>query len=165
MRSLPSRRAPPPTANLAVTLTVDDDATSDFLHTSHEGTQSVTIPANQASATLTLPTVGDSTDEPDGSVRATVQSATGYRLGTPSTATVAVSDDDDPPQAPVVRIAVGGAVTEGGTATFTLSATPPPASPLTVPVQVTQSGDFAQGGQTGTRTCPSAPAAPERSPS
>ena len=143
--------SPAPTANLTVTLTVDDDATSDFLHTSHEGTQSVTIQANQASATLTLPTVGDTTDEPDGSVRATVASGSGYRIGTPSAATVAVSDDDDPPQAPVVRIAAGGAVTEGGTATFTLSATPPPASPLTVPVQVTQAGAFAQGGQTGTR--------------
>ena len=144
--------SPAPSANLAVTLTVADDATSDFLHTSHEGTQSVTIPANQNSATLTLPTVGDSTDEPDGSVRATVQSATGYRLGTPSTATVAVSDDDDPPpQTPVVRIDAGAAINEGGIATFTLTAAPPPASPLTVQVQVTQTGDFAQGGQTGTR--------------
>ena len=143
--------SPAPSASLTVTLTIDDDATSDFLHTSHEGTQSVTIPANQASATLTLPTVPDTTDEPDGSVRATVQSATGYRLGTPSTATVAVEDDDDPPQAPVVRIDAGATIYEGGTATFTLSATPPPTSPLTVPVQITQTGDFAQGGQTGTR--------------
>ena len=146
--------SPAPAANLAVTLTVDDDATSDFLHTSHEGTQSVTIQANQNSATLTLPTVPDTTDEPDGSVQATVASGSGYRISTPSTATVAVSDDDDPPQAPVVRIAVGGDITEGGTATFTLTATPPPTSALTVGVQVTETGAFAQGGQTGTRNVP-----------
>ena len=50
-----------------------------------------------------------------------------------------------------MSIAGGGDITEGATATFTLSATPAPASALTVPVQVTQSGSFAQSGQTGTK--------------
>ena len=143
---------PAPSANLTVTLTVADDATSDFLGTSHQGRQSVVIQADQGSATLTLPTVNDSTDEPDGSVRATVASGTGYRIGTPSTATVAVSDDDaPPPRTPVVRIAAGGAITEGGTAIFTLTATPAPRSAISVKVRVTQAGDFARSDQTGTK--------------
>ena len=146
------KASPAPPANLTVTLTVDDDATSDFLGTSHQGRQSVVIQAGQGSATLTLPTVNDSTDEPDGSVRATVASGTGYRIGAPSTATVAVSDDDAPaPRTPVVRIAAGGAITEGGTATFTLTATPAPRSAISVRVRVTQAGDFARSGQIGTR--------------
>ena len=144
--------SPAPPANLTVTLTVDDDATSDFLRTSHQGRQTVVIQADQGSATLILPTVNDSTDEPSGSVRATVASGTGYRIGAPSTATVAVSDDDAPaPRTPVVRIAAGGAITEGGTATFTLTATPAPRSAISVRVRVTQAGDFARSGQTGTK--------------
>ena len=44
-----------------------------------------------------MPTVGDTTDEPDGSVTATVTTGSGYTVGTANSATVAVADDDDPP--------------------------------------------------------------------
>jgi len=66
---------------------------------------------------------------------------------TQSAATVAVSDNDDPP---VVSITAGSAVTEGGDATFTLTANPAPASNLAVKVTVTASGDH--GATTGQRT-------------
>ena len=59
-----------------------------------EGTKTVTIAANQTSADLTVPTQDDSADEADGSVTATVASGTGYTVGSPSTATVAVADND-----------------------------------------------------------------------
>ena len=145
--------SPAPTASLTVSLTVADDGTSDFLAQSDEGTRTVTIAGGQTSATLTLDTQDDSTDEPDGSVTATVTGGTGYTVGKPSTGTVTVSDDDDPPPAtPVVGIAGGNAVTEGGSATFTLTASPTPTATITVNVAVTQSGDFATSGQTGART-------------
>ena len=146
--------SPVPTADLAVTLTVADDGTSDFLAQSDEGTQTVTIAGGQTSATLTLDTQDDSTDEPDGSVTATVTGGTGYTVGTPSTGTVAVSDDDDatPSATPVVSIAASGDVNEGAAAQFTLTASPAPTAPITVDVTVAQSGDFAASGQTGART-------------
>ena len=139
-----------PTANLPVSLTVTDAGTSDFLAQSEEGTRTVTILAGQTSATLTVSTEEDSTDEGDGSVTATVGSATGYQIGSPSTATVAVSDDDDPPVVtPVVSVSGGSAITEGGTASFTLTATPAPQTALTVEVTVADSGAFAASGESG----------------
>ena len=142
-----------PTASLAVSLTVADDATSDFVAQSGEGTRTVTIAAGQTSATLTVTTEDDSTDEADGSVTATVSGGTGYTVGSPSTGTVAVSDDDPTPQeAPVVSIAAGADIAEGANATFTLTASPVPTAPITVDVAVAQSGDFAANGQTGART-------------
>ena len=57
-------------------------------------TRTVTIPV-AGSATLSVATVGDSVDEADGSVTVTVTAGTGYTVGSPSAATVAVSDDDD----------------------------------------------------------------------
>ena len=142
-----------PAASLTVTLTVADDASSDFLNASDQGEKTVTIASGQTSATLTVPTQDDSTDEANGSVTATVSDGTGYTVGSPSTATVAVRDNDPTPQGtPVVRIAAGAGVTEGAGAEFTLTASPTPAASITVDVAVTQSGDFATSGQTGTRT-------------
>ncbi|MYH02142.1 MAG: hypothetical protein F4142_06125, partial [Nitrospira sp. SB0675_bin_23] len=57
-----------------------------------------------------------------------------------------------PAAAQVVSIAGGGGVTEGGTATFTLTASPAPSAPIAVNVDVTDSGSFAGAGQTGART-------------
>ncbi|MYD30216.1 MAG: hypothetical protein F4X01_01180, partial [Nitrospira sp. SB0661_bin_20] len=54
-----------------------------------------------------------------------------------------------PAAAQVVSIAGGGGVTEGGTATFTLTASPAPSAPIAVNVDVTDSGSFAGAGQTG----------------
>ena len=142
-----------PAAALTVTLTVADDASSDFLASSDEGEKTVTIASGQTSATLTVSTQNDSTDEADGSVTATVAGATGYTVGSPATATVAVSDNDPTPQGtPVVRIAAGAGVTEGANAVFTLTASPTPTASITVNVAVAQSGAFATSGQAGTRT-------------
>ena len=144
--------SPAPAANLTVSLTVADDGTSDFLAPSDEGTRTVTIAGGQSSATLTLTTEDDSTDEADGSVSATVAGGSGYTVGSPSTGTVAVSDNDPtPPTTPVISIAAGGDVSEGAAAEFTLTASPVPAASITVDVALTQGGDFASSGQTGTR--------------
>ena len=80
---------PAPSAPLDVTVTVAPSG--DYGITA--GERSVTIPTTD-SATLTLATAGDDTDEPDGSVSATVKTGNGYTVGTPSTGTVAIADDD-----------------------------------------------------------------------
>ena len=130
---------PTPAADLDVTITVSQSG--DYGATT--GSRTVTIPAS-GSETFTVATTNDTTDEADGSVTATVGSGTGYTVSaTKSAATVAVSDDDDP--LPVISIVGGSAVTEGGNATYTLTASPSPAAPLTVNVTVSQSGDFYVG--------------------
>ena len=145
--------APAPAADLEVKLTLADDTASDFLDDSDERTHVVTILAGRNAADLAVSTEDDSTEEADGSVSAVVASGAGYRIGSPGTATVAVSDDDDPaPSTPVVSIAGGSGITEGGAASFTLTAAPAPTGDITVEVDVTDSGSFATAGQTGTQT-------------
>ena len=61
------------------------------------GLRTISIPTG-GSNTLTIPTRDDSVDEADGSVTATVNTGSGYTVSaTAGAATVAVSDDDDPP--------------------------------------------------------------------
>ncbi len=139
--------SPVPSANLDVTVSVTQSG--DF--TSGAGAQTVTIPST-GSATLSVGTTNDNVDEADGSVTATVNSGSGYTVsGSASAATIGVEDDDDPaPSDPVVSISGGSAITEGGSAVFTVSASPAPSANLDVTVSVTQSGDF--GATTGTQT-------------
>ena len=135
---------PPPPADLSVTVNVS--AAGDYGIAT--GSQTVTIPT-AGSFTLTLATTGDTTDEPDGSVTVTVNDGAGYTVGSSASGTVVVRDDDEP--LPEVTIAAGvSAVTEGGDAVFTLTATPPPPADLSVTVSVSAAGDY--GIATGSRT-------------
>ena len=97
-----------------------------------------------------MSTTDDNVDEPDGSVTLTVNTGSDYTVSsTQGAATVAVSDNDDAPT-PVVSITGGSGITEGGDATFTVTASPAPAADLAVSVTVSQSGDY--GATTGQRT-------------
>ena len=138
--------SPAPTTALTVNLTVSQSGS--FGATT--GTDTVTIPTT-GSATYTVSTSNDNTDEPDGSVTATLSTGTGYTVsGSNNAATVAVSDDDPPPATPNISIAAGSSITEGSDATFTVTASPAPTSPLTVNLTVSQSGNF--GATTGADT-------------
>ncbi len=139
---------PPPAADLAVSVAVSASGDFGVLTGSH----TVTIPAGQSSATLTVSTSDDSVDEPDGSVTLTLNSGGGYTVGSLSSQSVQVLDDDDAPQvaAPVVSVTAGAGVAEGGSALFTVSADAAPAADLPVSVTVAASGDF--GVVTGSRT-------------
>ena len=133
--------SPAPAARLSVTVTVA--TAGEFGVTA--GNRSVTIPTT-GSATLTLATTGDEVDEADGSVSVTVAAGVGYTVGDPASGTVAVRDDD----VPTITVSAGDPVTEGGDATFTVTASPAPASPLAVNVTVAAEGDY--GIASGTRT-------------
>ena len=134
--------SPAPSADLTVTVTVA--ASGDYGVTT--GTQSVTIPTT-GSATLTVATSDDAVDEADGSVTVTVDTGAGYDVSSSAgSATVAVSDDD----VPEISITAGTGVTEGGTASFTLTASPAPSADLAVSVTVSASGDY--GVTTGTQS-------------
>ena len=134
---------PAPAAELSVTVTVA--TAGEFGITA--GSRSVKIPTT-GSATLTLATTGDEVDEPDGSVSVTVAAGDGYTVGDPGSGTVSIADDDLP--LPAIAVSAGDAVTEGGDATFTVTASPAPASPLAVTVTVAARGDY--GIASGTRT-------------
>ncbi|MCY3652440.1 MAG: PQQ-dependent sugar dehydrogenase [bacterium] len=139
---------PVPSAPLIVNVTVVQ--TGDFGVSA--GSRSVTVPTS-GSVTVTVSTSDDDVDELDGSVSVSVDSGDGYTVSTlQGSASVVVSDDDDPPPVvvPEVSVTAGNGITEGGDASFTVSASPAPTAPLTVNVTVAQSGDF--GAPTGTRT-------------
>ncbi len=83
---------PAPTTDLVVSLTIT--TTGDYGVTA--GDRTVTIMGGTSSATLSLPTNNDSTDEPNGLVTATLVDGTEYDLGANKTATVTVADNDLP---------------------------------------------------------------------
>ena len=139
---------PPPAS--AITVNVDVADSGDFANGGQAGRRQVTI-GTGGSNTLTVSTHNDNTDEEHGSLTATVATGQGYSpSGTQGTASITVNDNDDPP--PVVSIAGGDAIDEGGNARFTLTASPPPRNSIRVSVTVSQTGDFAAGGQIRTRT-------------
>ncbi len=106
-----------------------------------------TVSVSGASTSYTITTSDDQVDETDGSVTATVQSGSGYTVGTAATASVNVADDDAAPVVvPEITISGGSGITEGGTASFTISASPAPTSPITVKIGVSQSGSFGASG-------------------
>ncbi|MCY3596436.1 MAG: hypothetical protein OXG71_03240 [Rhodospirillales bacterium] len=82
---------PAPAAALDVSVTVATEGEYGIT----AGTQTVTIPTS-GSATLTLATTGDEVDEADGSVSVTVDAGTGYTVGSASSGSVAIADDDAP---------------------------------------------------------------------
>ena len=93
-------------AALTVLLAVSEDTSGgrDFVATNDEGNKQVVIQAGSATATYTVPTSGDSADEPDGTVTLALRADAAYVTGTSSSATVAVSDDDNTTDLPRVSI-------------------------------------------------------------
>ncbi len=139
------------TAALTVGVTVSEDG--DVLAATDEGQKSVTFQADEATATLTLPTQADSADEADSTVTVTVaadsMSPATYVRGSPAAASVTVIDDD------VNRFTISFAeesysVAENGgqlqvQVAFASSSNRPPAGDLSVTVR-TRDGS-AQGAQ------------------
>ena len=79
----------------ALTVNVNVSETGDVI--SGTAPSTVTIDANKTSATLTVATDDDGADESNGVITAEVQSGTGYTVGSTSSASVTVEDNDDSP--------------------------------------------------------------------
>ena len=142
--------SPPPASAITVNIDVADSGA--FANSGQAGRRQVTI-GTGGSGTLTVTTDDDNTDEDHGSLTATVAIGQGYSpSGTRGTASIAVNDNDEPPPTPLIGIAGGNTVTEGGNARFTLTASPAPRSDIGVRVTVSQTGDFAASGEIRTRT-------------
>ena len=136
--------APAPASDLGVIVTVSESG--GFAQRRALGSSTMTIPAGATSATFTVATVDDTTDEPDGSVTATLASGTGYTVGAAASATVTVADNDA--AAPPVWSATltpkefqaGGGISGLGCDTLTTGAECSSSSILT-------DDDFSLGGQ------------------
>ncbi|MCY3786751.1 MAG: hypothetical protein OXG47_08525, partial [bacterium] len=144
-----------PAPEEALTVTVTITQTGDFAGSGTTGEQTVTIPTT-GSVTHTVATTGDEQDEADGSISVTLNAGSGYTVSADAgAASVAVADDDPASDDdPVISVRAGSGISEGGTATFTLTADPAPSAPLQVSVQLIQSGDFGAAGGAASVTIP-----------
>ncbi len=104
-------------------LTVNFSVTGGGSALSNDAPTSATIPANATTATVSLATEDDETDEPDATLTLTLTDGDDYDLGADSAATLTVQDNDDTinDELPVVTVTSGGNVTEGESAEFTLT--------------------------------------------
>ena len=129
----------------ALTVNVNVSETGNVISGTPSST--VTIDANETTATLTVSTDNDEGDEPNSVVTAEVETGTGYTVGSSSSASVTVNDNDiSPPGTPEVTISAGTTpVTEGTSATFTITVSPAQLTALTVSVKVTEDGDVISG--------------------
>ncbi|MCY3691443.1 MAG: hypothetical protein OXI54_07205 [Chloroflexota bacterium] len=159
-----------PAPQTAITLgyTVSGTATSGSDYTTLSGSVSVSAESTDVNIAVTI--IDDSARESSETIVLTLNEGSGYTLGSPSAHTLTIPSSDQPPPStptptprptraptpppvptPVVSISGGSAVTEGGSASFTLTASPAPSGSIMVNVSVADSGRFALSGQTGPR--------------
>ncbi len=101
----------------------------------------VTIPANAGSVTIPVMITDDSVDDDGETIMVRLTAISTYRPATPDSVTLTIRNHDPVPE-PEVSIAAGAGVTEGGDATFTLTADPAPTAPLDVSVTIAAEGEF-----------------------
>ncbi len=116
-----------------------------------------TVSMAGGSATISITILDDQVADDGETIVLTLIAANGYTVGAQGSATITIADDDGttpPPSAlPVVSITGGGGVGEGEEASFTVTATPAPApgATISVNVRISDSGNFADSDQTGSR--------------
>lgn len=139
------------TATLSSTASSDVTANIDFTGVAVLGTDytvsgtSVTIPSGSLSATITVSAINDVLVEGNETIVATIGTPTGANIGTPSSTTITITDDDVAPSNPTLTItAQPTSVSEaGGTATFTAALSQ--AASVTVTATVNFSGTAVSG--------------------
>ena len=103
-----------------------------------------------ATATISVPTVNDRLHESDGAVLVMLLPDDDYQVGMPNTVSSVVVDDDDPPF--LTLSAAASEITEGDTATFTLTSSHAVNGTVTVNYHVAQNGDYVASGDRGGKT-------------
>ncbi len=140
--------SPRPAAPIVVKVAVTQKG--EFASQGQLGERTVTI-GTDGRGSLSVATDSDTRDEDDGFIMASLTGGQAYTVGTLASARVVVTDGGAPTPRIGVR-ALSSAIVEGGTARFELTASPRPATPLNVRVEITDSGSFASQGEIGTRT-------------
>ncbi len=137
--------SPPPATPRTLAYGLSGDATpgDDYDTPNRTGnTGFVTIPANAGSVTIPVTIMDDNVDDDGETIVVRLASVSGgYRVATPDSVTLTIRNHDPLPE-PEVSIAAGAGVTEGGSASFTLTADPAPTAPLDVSVTIAAEGEF-----------------------
>ena len=81
-----------PAVDLPVQLAVSESG--DHIAAQYEGAHTATLAKGTITVEMTIPTVNDNADEPNGTVTATLKGGSGYTLGSTTSAPVIVVDDD-----------------------------------------------------------------------
>ena len=141
---------PTPTATVTVSYAISGTATrgTDYTIsgvTSNTGTIQV---GTSGTATIPVAITDDGAAESAETVVLTLASGQGYNRGATRVHTLTITDNDTA-GVPVLTIRGGSAVTEGGSASFTVSSNPVPGGGITVRYTVTQSGRFVASGELG----------------
>ena len=131
-----------PTAGLVVSY--QKSQTGDFFATSFVGNDTGTILTGETTKDINFVTHDDNIDEPDGSFTITLNSSINYTIGSTSSVTVNVTDNDD--SLPVFSITpVANSVEEASSAQFRLTSTIASPSAITVRINVSQTGNVLSG--------------------
>ena len=114
--------------------------------------QTLNITPGQTTATITINTANDTTDEPDEMFTVTLDSATNATLGSMAQATGTITDNDDPPT-PTLALAQSSIGENGGSTTVTASLNHSSSQATTVTVTSAAvapavAADFTQSGTT-----------------
>ena len=133
--------SPTPAADITVKVNVTS-VNGSFASAGQTGDKTVTIGTN-GTGTLTVITEDDSADEANGSITATVQSGTGYQVGSPDSASVTVKDNDVTPSVASFQSASSSAGESAGTRNIMVSLNPVPETNITLNYSV--SGTAASG--------------------
>ena len=105
----------------------------------------VTIPAGSTTASFSVDTDDDGTDERDGVVTVTVRNGTGYTVGAPGSADVFVHDNDEEVEVEITIKAVNSLVEEFEGVSFKLIAWGTQDHALTVAVAWQETGSYLTG--------------------
>ena len=139
---------PAPQTAVTVDYTVSGSAVSGADYTPLSGSVSV---GSGGSADISVTITDDSEQEGPETVILTLNSGTGYNVGTANPVHALTITDNDA-TGPVLSITGGGTVTEGGNASFTITVNPAPSGSITVRYTVSQSGNFVTSTNRGSKT-------------
>ena len=129
--------SPASASDITVNYSVSGSATSGTDYTALGG--SVDVEGGETSATISVSITDDSVQEDGETIILTLTGGTRYSVGATNPVHTLTIDAND---SPVLQIAGGGGVTEGGNASFTITANPVPSGSITVRYTVSQSGNF-----------------------
>ncbi|MYK85526.1 MAG: hypothetical protein F4025_03735, partial [Synechococcus sp. SB0669_bin_7] len=151
-----------PAPSSPITVTVDVTDSRDFATDGQTGSRTVTL-GTDGTGSLTVTTVNDNTDEPEGYISATVQAGSDYTVGSPSSASTWMCDNDLSAEqeqesqetlcaTPGLLLTSAVGSTEGAPLAFTLAALRAPVPQMSVTLSVTQVGDYIGPAELGRRT-------------
>ena len=121
---------------------------ADYTISGGSGTsRTLSVSAGATSVNIPITIASDNLQESSETIVVTILSSSEYARNEPLIHTRTITDGGA--VTPSLSIRGGSAVTEGGSASFTISANPAPSSSITVRYTVTQSGQFVASGQLG----------------